>query len=115
MRPRPNLAMKLMASGVQNSAARVRSPSFSRSSSSMTTIMRPDFISAMAVGMSTKPSAGLGMVMGLAPGRFGFTVKGNGSRRLPPDGCNRFDCTSMARMQVLFRAGHAESALTLSR
>ena len=34
-RPRPNLAMKLMASGVTFSAARVRSPSFSRSSSSI--------------------------------------------------------------------------------
>ena len=41
MRPRPCAAMKLMASGVTNWAAMVRSPSFSRSSSSTTTTMRP--------------------------------------------------------------------------
>jgi hypothetical protein len=39
--PRPSLAMKLIASGVANCAAIVRSPSFSRSSSSQTTTMRP--------------------------------------------------------------------------
>ena len=41
IRPRPNFAMKLMASGVTFSAAIVRSPSFSRSSSSTRTIMLP--------------------------------------------------------------------------
>src|ERR1700722_6381291 len=46
--------MKLMASGVTNSAARVRSPSFSRSSSSTTTTMRPARISAKAPGTSVK-------------------------------------------------------------
>src|ERR1035437_4051580 len=46
--------MKLMASGVTNSAARVRSPSFSRSSSSTTTIMRPARTSASAPGTSVK-------------------------------------------------------------
>src|SRR5262245_32022752 len=40
--------MKLMASGVTFSAAIMRSPSFSRSSSSMMMIMRPSWISAMA-------------------------------------------------------------------
>ncbi len=58
--PRPYLAMKLMASGVIFSAAMVRSPSFSRSSSSMTTIMRPARISSSAVSTSQK---GLGVDM----------------------------------------------------
>ena len=39
--PRPSLAMKLIASGVANCAASVRSPSFSRSSSSQTTTILP--------------------------------------------------------------------------
>ena len=39
--PRPCMAMKLMASGVANWAARVRSPSFSRSSASQTTTILP--------------------------------------------------------------------------
>src|SRR6478609_537630 len=52
IKPRPNLAIKLMASGVIFSAAMVRSPSFSRSSSSTTTIMRPARISSIAVGTS---------------------------------------------------------------
>src|ERR1035438_1797999 len=59
-RPRPYLAMKLMASGVIFSAAMVRSPSFSRSSSSMTTIMRPARISSSAVSTSQNRE-GLGM------------------------------------------------------
>src|SRR5215831_9726084 len=46
--------MKLMASGVTCSAASVRSPSFSRSSSSTTTTIRPARISAMAPGTSMK-------------------------------------------------------------
>ena len=48
MRPRPNFAMKLMASGVANSAAMVRSPSFSRSSSSTRMIILPCLSSATA-------------------------------------------------------------------
>src|ERR1039458_7644927 len=51
-RPRPYLAMKLMASGVIFSAAMVRAPSFSRSSSSMTTTMRPARMSSSAVSTS---------------------------------------------------------------
>ena len=46
-RPRPNFAMKLIFSAVTNSAAKMRSPSFSRSSSSTSTAMRPDFSSVM--------------------------------------------------------------------
>ena len=46
--PRPSLAMKLIASGVANCAAIVRSPSFSRSSSSQTTIILPARISSRA-------------------------------------------------------------------
>src|SRR5271157_2529460 len=58
-RPRPCLAMKLIASGVTFSAARVRSPSFSRSSSSITTIIRPARTSSMAVGTSVKGELGV--------------------------------------------------------
>ena len=46
-RPRAWRAMKLIASGVTKSAASTRSPSFSRSSSSTSTTMRPAFRSAM--------------------------------------------------------------------
>src|ERR1039457_3073502 len=46
--------MKLMISGVTFSAAIVRSPSFSRSSSSTTTRIRPARISAIASGTDTK-------------------------------------------------------------
>src|SRR5581483_2225455 len=46
--------MKLIASGDTCSAARVRSPSFSRSSSSTTTTMRPARISSTAPGTSIK-------------------------------------------------------------
>ena len=46
IRPRPCLAMKLTASGVTNSAAINRSPSFSRSSSSTSTTILPALISA---------------------------------------------------------------------
>src|SRR5690242_1607749 len=47
IRPRPNFAMKLIFSAVTNSAAKMRSPSFSRSSSSTRTAIRPAFSSAM--------------------------------------------------------------------
>src|ERR687890_1592125 len=47
MRPRPCVAMKFMSSGVTSSAAIVRSPSFSRSSSSQTMIILPALISSM--------------------------------------------------------------------
>src|SRR5262249_14572845 len=48
MRPRPCVAMKLMASGVTFSAAIMRSPSFSRSSSSTMMTIRPSWVSLMA-------------------------------------------------------------------
>src|SRR3989338_2237203 len=48
MSPRPKRAMKLICSGVIFSAATVRSPSFSRSSSSTTMIIRPWRISSTA-------------------------------------------------------------------
>src|SRR5207245_599587 len=48
IRPRACLAMKLMASGVTLSAAMARSPSFSRSSSSTRTTMRPWRMSSTA-------------------------------------------------------------------
>src|SRR5919108_4455218 len=54
IRPRPCLAMKLIASGVANCAASVRSPSFSRFSSSQTTTMRPRRISSIASSIEEK-------------------------------------------------------------
>ncbi len=58
--PRPSLAMKLIASGVANCAAIVRSPSFSRSSSSQTTTIRPARISSSACSIVAK-----GVVVGV--------------------------------------------------
>ena len=46
--PRPSFAMKLIASGVANCAAMVRSPSFSRSAASTTTTILPCRISSIA-------------------------------------------------------------------
>src|SRR5580658_1632001 len=57
--------MKLMASGVAYSAARVRSPSFSRSSSSTTTTMRLARISAKAPGTSVKGGSNVRRVGGM--------------------------------------------------
>ena len=48
IRPRASFAMKLIASGVANCAASVRSPSFSRSSASQTTTILPARMSSMA-------------------------------------------------------------------
>src|SRR5690349_1999071 len=55
--PRPWVAMKLIASGVANCAAIVRSPSFSRFSSSQTTTIRPRRTSSMASSMVEKGPA----------------------------------------------------------
>src|SRR5918997_2961387 len=49
--PFPCVAIKLMSSGVTSSAAIVRSPSFSRSSSSQTMTILPDFMSSMISSM----------------------------------------------------------------
>ena len=49
--PRPYFAMKLMISGVTFWAAQIRSPSFSRSSSSTRMTIRPAFSSATISGM----------------------------------------------------------------
>src|SRR5690606_6357667 len=54
-RPRPWVTMKLMASGVTNSAAMTRSPSFSRSSSSTRMTMRPARSSAMISATEAMP------------------------------------------------------------
>ena len=56
MSPRPWLAMKLMAAGVTFSAARHRSPSFSRSSSSVRMTILPARMAASAC--STRSTAG---------------------------------------------------------
>ena len=50
--------MNATSSASQSSAARVRSPSFSRSSSSTTTTMRPARMSAMASSMVANGAAG---------------------------------------------------------
>ena len=52
MRPRPCLAMKLIASGVAICAGMTRSPSFSRSSASTSTTMRPFCMSSTISSMS---------------------------------------------------------------
>src|ERR1700733_4026621 len=62
--PRPSLAMKLTASGVANCAAIVRSPSFSRSSSSHTTTILPWRMSSIACSLVAKPVAASGVLMG---------------------------------------------------
>ena len=54
IRPRPCVAMKLTASGVANWAAIVRSPSFSRFSSSQTTTIRPRRMSSIASSIVAK-------------------------------------------------------------
>src|ERR1035438_10255315 len=58
MSPRACLAMKLMTSGVTFSAAMVRSPSFSRSSSSTITSILPARKSSMAAGIEEKGMPG---------------------------------------------------------
>ncbi|MNF98197.1 hypothetical protein D3C84_810510 [compost metagenome] len=51
IRPRACLAMKLMCSGLQHSAAMIRSPSFSRSSSSMRMTILPWRMSSTSSSM----------------------------------------------------------------
>ena len=55
--PRQWVAMKLIFSGVTKSAAKMRSPSFSRSSSSTSTAMRPALRSAMRSVMGERLTA----------------------------------------------------------
>src|SRR3954452_8910670 len=62
--PRPSLAMKLIASGVANFAAIVRSRSFSRSSSSQTTTIRPARMSSSASSTVAKLAMQLLHVLG---------------------------------------------------
>ena len=62
--PRPWVAMKLTASGVTNCAAIVRSPSFSRSSSSTTTTNLPARISSIASSMVEKTEFGASVLTG---------------------------------------------------
>src|SRR5271166_6336712 len=61
--PRPSLAMKLIASGVANCAASVRSPSFSRSSSSQTTTILPSRISSIACSIVANGVVEEGLLM----------------------------------------------------
>ena len=55
--PRPYFAMKLIISGVAASAAQIRSPSFSRSSSSTTTIISPRAMALIASSIELKKSS----------------------------------------------------------
>src|SRR6478672_10864907 len=65
--------MKLTASGVTNCAAIVRSPSFSRSSSSTTTTNRPARISSIASSTDEKTVLGASALIGSSyPGRVGL-------------------------------------------
>ena len=57
IRPRPCMARKLTFSGVTKSAAKTRSPSFSRSSSSTSTTMLPARISAMISATGLRDAA----------------------------------------------------------
>ncbi len=83
IRPPPSLRMKLIASGVTFSAAITRSPSFSRSSSSMTTTILPSRMAAIAASIE---SIAFGSATA-APARPGSaadsarTVRYDGSRR----------------------------------
>ena len=87
MRPRPWRAMKLIASGVTLSAAIVRSPSFSRSSSSTTMTIRPARISAMASSMDEKGPDGRAAPSGndRVFRFFGLTVQPHAARRRATD------------------------------
>src|SRR5581483_5358526 len=86
--------MKLIASGDTCSAARVRSPSFSRSSSSTTTTMRPARISSTAPGTSIKGASKVRSFEGigssycrLEPGDKGTMDRGNqGETKAPHKG-----------------------------
>src|SRR5436190_5776248 len=62
--PRASFAMKLIASGVANWAAIVRSPSFSRLSSSQTTTIRPRRISSSASSTGENAVVGAGACSG---------------------------------------------------
>src|ERR1017187_2721434 len=75
--------MKLMASGVTNSAASVRSPSFSRSSSSTTTIIRPARISSSAPGTSVNGASIERGVCGMAAFLFSPMEDENGKVGAP--------------------------------
>src|SRR4051794_11159806 len=63
MSPRPCVAMKLTASGVTNCAAIVRSPSFSRSSSSTTTTNFPARMSSIASSTVAKTLLGASVLI----------------------------------------------------
>src|SRR5216110_2568024 len=81
IRPRACVTMKLTASGVILSAAMTRSPSFSRSSSSTTTRMRPCRISSIASSMVAKP-----LIMPPSPrATAARTCRSRPSRRQPAE------------------------------
>ena len=95
MRPRPKRAMKLIASGVTFSAAIVRSPSFSRSSSSTTTIIFPARKSSIAsdIELLIRPSsAGRDQSPRAASSRSTYFAMTSASRltRLPGWASRRF-------------------------
>ena len=83
MRPPASLRMKSIASGVTIWAAMTRSPSFSRSSSSMTITILPARMSAMAssIGRSRLADRAEGRPAPAAPWSAGWSVRYEGSRR----------------------------------
>src|SRR5262249_28762758 len=82
IRPRPSRAMKLMAWGVTRSAARTRSPSFSRSSSSTTTTNWPARTAWTAWSMVAKEA----WSRSLTPGIFSRSPEGPGEHGHPLHG-----------------------------
>ena len=78
--PRPSLAMKLIASGVTNWAAMVRSPSFSRVSSSQTTTILPWRMSSIASSIEAKV-AGVALI-GCRPTSFSTYLASTSTSRL---------------------------------
>src|SRR2546421_3857134 len=109
IRPRPCLARKLIFSGVTNSAAKTRSPSFSRSSSSTRITMSPARIAAMisAIGAMAAVSLRIARILRLFLCRtlFGRSGALADARRL-----------ARACAQVVeLRAAHIALALHLDR
>ena len=102
IRPRPWVAMKLMSSAVTSSAAMVRSPSFSRSSSSQTMTILPCLMSSMisSIGLNGISYAPLKKVLP--------AMRGSSSRStyLPITSASRFTLLALAQHpEVRVRAG----------
>ena len=111
IRPRPSLAMKFTASGVANCAAIVRSPSFSRSSSSQTTTILPSRMSSSA---SSIVANGLRVFELMAPSLPNATTGRARGRAGPPAGRQR-PSTSSTPFSISSPASLAASPASSSR